>query len=1120
MLKALKIIAVSLSGLIFILVVILYFLALKHRDYIHQKTIELINEHIGEEVSFSDFSVSFLERFPKLGIDIRDIEIKDSIKTVVKINEINFYVNIPELKNNKIILEKIVINSAEIEFQVDSMGKKPRFFHTKKPGNSSKEKRFDIELGKIHVNNLKLTVGNYYKHNHTYVNIDKALLQPIISENEFLISGNMEGRIDSLVGSDKTIIREQPVLLKDALLRIDRKTKEIQSEKGEIFAHSLKLIPKLHIHPGDSLNSINFRIDSEGTINDFLEIVNLQFETKLMQENPDALMKIAFRQNGFINQFLKPNTFVDFELANALIKEEDLPYPIDLAWLRGTYTNGDKQSAESTQIRIDTLSAKIEDSFIYGKISVSNLLDPFISTHIDANINLDHLVKETPKMKLNGSVMVDAKYSGKVSELKKMHYSDYLSQATFQNIIIELKSQNHIIKIPSAAATLKNHLLEVPEFKGTIDDSEFNISAHIQNPLLHIVNKNEYLNAALWINCDKISMNTDNESGKTDKTRGFAEGLSTGILNHIITDIRVKCKNLSIPNHEFKNIDLTAKQRSDSISFKLANLGIGEGTITGKGNFIYGKKGFTNVNADIKGHLIHYDFTLNKEQNESGKKRSIIFPPGTHLNLELLIDNAKLGSFEANKFDVDFLVTNRKIDIRKMCLEIQEGKVNAKGNLDIDTSGFSGGNFQIGMDFKRLDANEIIAKLPKNEKPSANKNNPGILKNLTAKINFTTKEFLYSDLLLTDLNTSCNIGANQIKVDKFKCNSSFGSADLNLTVNDYLSKDREIKSNIIISLDSLDLEKILAMKLFQNNKKTEQPEKKEFLPFDMVFNNNVEMKLNLAADQIQYKKKQVNNLDLQLDLNGRIIDMKNLDFMFASGSTHLQGYILNNEAKNYPCFVTSDIKNLDIQQVLNTFDNFNQTVITPENTSGLFSWKSTHYLSFDPNLKININDNYWDFNFLIHDAELKDVEPLQNALFFIGHKEKSNMVIKDLNVSVSMFKDKIYFTEIIMNDNIANLEIIGSYSLADSVMDVGSRISLTDLFFKTKKERIVETMEGKIPLEQDSKVFLQVKGNLAKHKINLLTRRKMERFEKELKREIEIANKMFEQKEAERKDAS
>ena len=129
------------------------------------------------------------------------------------------------------------------------------------------------------------------------------------------------------------------------------------------------------------------------------------------------------------------------------------------------------------------------------------------------------------------------------------------------------------------------------------------------------------------------------------------------------------------------------------------------------------------------------------------------------------------------------------------------------------------------------------------------------------------------------------------------------------------------------------------------------------------------------------------------------------------------------------------------------------------------------------------------------------------------------MVIKDLNVSVSMYKDKIYFTEIIMNDNIANLEVIGSYSLADSVMDVGSRISLTDLFFKTKKERILETMEGKIPLEQDSKVFLQVKGNLANHRINLLTRRKMERFEKQLKREIEIANKVFEQKEAERKEA-
>jgi hypothetical protein len=257
-----------------------------------------------------------------------------------------------------------------------------------------------------------------------------------------------------------------------------------------------------------------------------------------------------------------------------------------------------------------------------------------------------------------------------------------------------------------------------------------------------------------------------------------------------------------------------------------------------------------------------------------------------------------------------------------------------------------------------------------------------------------------------------------------------------------------------------------------------------------------------------------------VDVNEKMINIRNLDFLFASGSTHLNGYVLNKGNNSYPLFVTADIKDIDIQKVLGSFDNFNQTVITPENTSGLFSWKSTHYLSFDPNLKINLNDNYWIFDFVVHDAELKDVEPLQNALFFIGHKSKSDMIIKDLNVKVSMFKDKIYFSEVIMNDNIANLEILGSYSINDSIIDVSSKISLTDLLFRSNKERTLETKQGKITLEQDSKIYLQVQGNPSKHKFSIRSRKKTERFEKELKREIEKANKVFEQKEAERRAAS
>ncbi len=72
----------------------------------------------------------------------------------------------------------------------------------------------------------------------------------------------------------------------------------------------------------------------------------------------------------------------------------------------------------------------------------------------------------------------------------------------------------------------------------------------------------------------------------------------------------------------------------------------------------------------------------------------------------------------------------------------------------------------------------------------------------------------------------------------------------------------------------------------------------------------------------------------------------------------------------------------------------------------------------------------------------------------MGHKSKDKMIVKDLNVNAFLFKDEIYFTDVLMNDNIANLDVYGEVDLGEKELDVGIEISLSDLFFRSKKTRI------------------------------------------------------------------
>ena len=255
-------------------------------------------------------------------------------------------------------------------------------------------------------------------------------------------------------------------------------------------------------------------------------------------------------------------------------------------------------------------------------------------------------------------------------------------------------------------------------------------------------------------------------------------------------------------------------------------------------------------------------------------------------------------------------------------------------------------------------------------------------------------------------------------------------------------------------------------------------------------------------------------------MNEQRADLNKLTFKFARGTGDISAYALNSGQEFYPCYISSNLKNFDVHEILSSFNNFGQEAFTKENTTGLISFKSSHHFSLSSDFKTNIDDNLWIIDLLVHDALLENVKPIQNALFFIGHKQKSNMIIKDLEIKAFMFEDKLLFSELLMNDNIANIEIFGMYSINDSIMDLGSKISLSDIFFRSKKERILETNEGIVPLEQDSKLMLHFFGSLSDHKIKLFNRRKMNKFEKELAKEIKRANNAYLKKESERKQNS
>ena len=126
------------------------------------------------------------------------------------------------------------------------------------------------------------------------------------------------------------------------------------------------------------------------------------------------------------------------------------------------------------------------------------------------------------------------------------------------------------------------------------------------------------------------------------------------------------------------------------------------------------------------------------------------------------------------------------------------------------------------------------------------------------------------------------------------------------------------------------------------------------------------------------------------------------------------------------------------------------------------------------------------------------------------------MFIQQLNLNAIVDEQKLYFSDLLMNDNIADLRAMGWVDLKEKSLDINLEVSLSDLFFRTKKNRLVQTREGVVNLEKDAKLFLNIGGPLNDHKMGMISKKKFNNYEGSLLESIRDAEKRFRQKQNER----
>ncbi len=961
-----------------------------HHHSIHEELTNYVKQELDGKATFSELTIHWLYNFPNIRVSLHQLSVPDRNVEVVHINRADFILNPLNLVSGEVKIMRVDVQGSTFRWLIDSLGNKPMIFNRKKNASKNQNKNLLVEADHITLSNISLIVINKIKGNRIYAGIDEAILKMESADSMLLLSGNLQGRMDSLIANKTTLISNQAFSGRDVLFSVNNKTGLKKLESGYLMAHGLKLIPQLQLEPHPEGQIIEFRLTTENTFDSVLDLLMFHTRLDIQQMQPDAVLRASFRQQGLINPRTKPYTEIDFKVSNAKFSGQSLPYPLTIESLKGNYNNGEKHSNETMELVIDTIRAEIQESFVNARLKLINLKDPVIDASFISKIDLEHLPGQNEKYKLTGTIEADVELNGRISELKEMHLEgkqQAKGSLQIKDLKLELHDYGYIIGLSSGTTLLNNHIVEVSSLIGSFNQSAFHFQGLFHNLDQYFQNSEEELTGTFTLEFDKLDLRNTIQSKPEDTGQ----------------------KTISLP---FKNNALSLKIKGNEI---ITDFGVLQNI---------------RVNSTLNDHVLSYN-------------------------------------------DLYF--------------NVLDGSVSGDGEIILSDLGISSVQSDLNLMFKRINIDSIANSLSSQNSFTGKRTESTISFELDARVKFEAEKLVYKDLWVSDASSSFEITENNLLVEDLQGILPFGNFLTSFSLADFDTENPDFKGDIQIKIDSLSVDELLQMDAFakSSTESASIPAKNEGFP---ALSKNIEMTLLLNADYLSYQQAVIQNMGMNLSVMKDQISLDDLQFDFSQGNITMNGFLEINGAANNPGYLYTMADSVDISSLLDAFDQFKQDKFTSDNSDGNLSWALHYYFTMNHDLEPQRDENLMVLNFNIHDAVFNQVEPIEKTLFFVGYKSKEHMLVEDLNINAFLFQDKLYFLDLLMNDNIANLDAYGMVDILNHEMDVSLEISLSDLFFRSKKKRMLQTQKGIVNLEDDAKIFLKLFGPTDDHKLDLISK--------------------------------
>ncbi len=525
-----KTILIVLLSLVVLIPIASFILANLYRDKIKDYVLAEINKELLTPVSISDkVDLTLFQQFPYISLELNDVLVREATKraekdTLFYFHEVYLGFNVFDIINKNYNIKKISAENGVVKIMRDKEGKgNYEIFRTRKDTVPSS---FSLALNEVRFRDTRL----YYRDDALGQNIssfqEKIKLKGDFSEKQFSLAIESEGQLLSFEQSKKEILKDKKLLV-ELELNVNSEQGIYTFEKGEITVAAMEVSLSGSIRSARAGGETDLLV--EGKNFDVSEIISLLPESaaeKLKDYTSDGSLYFKAAYKGKSGEGNSPSLNADFGIEKGDISHKPTGIALEEVSVKGNYLMKDIRKPETAALSVTSFHATLADGRLSGAFSIRNFLHPDVQTTVDAEFDLQKLVRflhlDTLE-EISGNATLNASFRASFNDIENITVAEISNATTSGNVSLrdasfKVRNNKRSFKNLNGDFAFYNNELKIESFSGVISGTDFALTGYFRNILQYFLLPDQqlYINASVkskLINLDQLL-----EEGNTTET--------------------------------------------------------------------------------------------------------------------------------------------------------------------------------------------------------------------------------------------------------------------------------------------------------------------------------------------------------------------------------------------------------------------------------------------------------------------------------------------------------------------------------------------------------------------------------------------------------------------------